>query len=328
MYKGLLSIGLVAIAVSANGQTLQRRASITGGGAPDRGKCTIEVVVDGAAEVEIRGDNATLRNLAGQPPQWRRFECTSAMPANPPNFRFSGVDGRGSQELARAPQNGSGAVVRIQDNQSGSEGYTFDVTWGGGGFPGGQIAPNRGDFPRPSDGGQRFTTEQAVRSCQDAVRRQAADRFHSENIAFRKTALDDNPGRQDWVTGILDIRRGNDRDEIYRFSCSVNFANGELRSVQIDPVDRDRMFGGGETGPSPSRVAMNYCQKAVEDKIRGNGYQHVDFVSINVDDNPGRSDWIVGIARADMRFRSDSFKFSCSVDLRNGDVRSADVRRQ
>ncbi len=327
MYKGLLSIGLVAIAVSANGQTLQRRASITGGGAPDRGKCTIEVVVDGAAEVEIRGDNATLRNLAGQPPQWRRFECTSAMPANPPNFRFSGVDGRGSQELARAPQNGAGAVVRIQDNQGGSEGYTFDVTWGGGGFPGPPPGP-RGDFPRPPEGGQRFTTEQAVRSCQDAVRRQAAERFHAENIAFRKTALDDNPGRQDWVTGLMDIRRGFDRDEIYRFSCSVNFANGELRSVQIDPVDRDRMPGGGEPGPSPSRVAMNSCQKAVEDKLRGNGYQHVDFVSINVDDKPGRSDWIVGIARADMRMRSDSFKFSCSVDLRNGDIRAADVRRQ
>src|SRR5580693_9496165 len=103
---GVAAVTLIAGPVS--GQTLQRRASITGGGAPDRGKCTIEVVVDGAAEVEIRGDNAILRNLAGQPPQWRRFECTSAMPANPPNFRLSGVDGRGSQELARAPQNGAG----------------------------------------------------------------------------------------------------------------------------------------------------------------------------------------------------------------------------
>jgi hypothetical protein len=328
MYKGLLSIGLAAIAVAANGQTLQRRASIAGNGSPDRGKCTIEVVVDGAAEVEIRGDNAILRNLAGQPAQWRRFECTGAMPVNPPNFRFSGVDGRGSQELVRGPQNGAGAVVRIQDPQGGSEGYTFDITWGGGGFPGAPTVPNRGDFPRPPDGGQRFTTEQAVRSCQDAVRRQAADRFHTENISFRRTALDDNPGRQDWVTGLVDVRRGDERDGLFRFSCLVNFASGELRSVQIDPVEPDRMPGRGDAGPSPSRVAMNSCQKAVEDKIRGNGYQHVDFVSINVDDNPGRSDWIVGIARADMRFRSDTFKFSCSVDLRNGNVRSADVRRQ
>jgi hypothetical protein len=293
---------------------------MTGGGAPDRGKCTIEVVVDGAAEVEIRGDNAVLRNLAGQPPQWRRFECNGVMPPNPANFRFAGVDGRGSQELVHGPQNGAPAVVRIQDPQGGSEGYTFDIFWGGG-FPGAQM------IPRPP-GGQRFTTEQAVQSCQDAVRRQAAERFHTENIAFRKTALDDNPGRQDWVTGLVDVRRGFDRDAIFRFSCSVNFATGELRSVQIDPADGDRPFGGGQTGPSPSRVAMNNCQQAVEDKLRGNGYQHVDFVSINVDDAPGRSDWIVGIARADMRFRSDSFKFSCSVNLRDGDVRSVDVRRQ
>jgi len=139
--------------------------------------------------------------------------------------------------------------------------------------------------------------------------------------------LDDNPGRQDWVTGLVDVRRGDERDALFRFSCSVNFATGELRSVQIDPVDHDRM-PGPDAGPSPSRVAMNNCQQGVEDKLRGNGYQHVDFVSINVDDAPGRSDWIVGTARADMRFRSDTFKFSCSVNLRDGGVRSVDVRRQ
>ena len=55
---------------------------MTGGGG-DSGKCTVEVVVDGAAEVEIRGDNAVLRNLKGQPPQWRRFECNAPLPANP-----------------------------------------------------------------------------------------------------------------------------------------------------------------------------------------------------------------------------------------------------
>jgi hypothetical protein len=71
----------VAIAVSASiagsvrAQTYSRRATAMGGVGTDRGKCTIEVVVDGAAEVEVRGDRAILRNLAGQPPQWRRFEC-------------------------------------------------------------------------------------------------------------------------------------------------------------------------------------------------------------------------------------------------------------
>src|SRR5580704_19501244 len=136
---------VILIVGPVSGQTLQRRASMTGGGSPDRGKCTIEIVVDGAAEVEIRGDNANLRNLAGQPAQWRRFQCTSPMPGNPPNFRFAGVDGRGSQELVRGPQNGGAAIVRITDPQGGSEGYTFDLTWGG--------APGR-DFGGPGGPGR------------------------------------------------------------------------------------------------------------------------------------------------------------------------------
>src|SRR6516164_915218 len=180
MHKGLLSIGLVAIAISANGQTLQRRASMTGGGAPDRGKCTIEVVVDGAAEVEIRGDNAVLRNLAGQPPQWRRFECSAPMPPDPPNFRFQGVDGRGRQQLVRDPRGGGPAVVRIEDPDNGSEGYTFDITWGGGSSG----RPSEPPPYLPQGGGRRFTVDQAIAVCRDAVREQAMERFRTSDIRF------------------------------------------------------------------------------------------------------------------------------------------------
>ena len=125
----------VAIAVFASiaglggAQTFSRRATALGGISRDRGKCTIEVVVDGAAEVEVRGDTANLRNLAGQPPQWRRFQCSGPLPPNPVDFRFAGVDGRGSQQLVQDPRNGGVAVVRIEDPQSGSEGYTFDLFW-------------------------------------------------------------------------------------------------------------------------------------------------------------------------------------------------------
>jgi hypothetical protein len=105
------------------------------GGGGDRGKCTLEVVVDGVAEVEIRGDTANLRTLSGQPAQWRRFECNGPIPNNPGDFRFSGVDGRGRQTLVRDPRNGGVAVVRIEDPQGGSEGYTFDIEWSGGGYP-------------------------------------------------------------------------------------------------------------------------------------------------------------------------------------------------
>ncbi len=215
---------LTAICGTLGAQTLQRNATMRGGDI-NRGKCTIEVVVDGAAEVEIRGASAVLRNLYGRTAQWRRFECNAALPRNPSDFRFAGVDGRGKQTLIRDPRNGGVAVVRIEDKQGGSEGYTFDIFWTGGFDGGGRPGP-----PPPS---RRWTVEQAVRGCQDSVRQQAADRFRTTVVDFRKTAIDDNPSRRDWVVGSFAIRRSN-RDEEYRFSCSVDFDNGRVRSAQID----------------------------------------------------------------------------------------------
>jgi len=126
------------------------RATITGGGG-DSGKCTIEVVVDTAADVEISGDTGRLITLQGQPAQWRRFQCNGRMPRNPANFRFQGIDGRGRVELIRQPSNGGVAVVRIEDPKGGTEGYTFDLEWSGGtdnypGGPGSNSGPGyRGD---------------------------------------------------------------------------------------------------------------------------------------------------------------------------------------
>src|SRR5690349_5769379 len=100
----ILACGAIAAPIGA--QVLQQRARITGGGNNAAGKCTVEVVVDGAAEVEVRGGSGTLRNVSGQPPQWRRFECTGVMPNNPGGFRFRGVDGRGRVQLVRDPRQG------------------------------------------------------------------------------------------------------------------------------------------------------------------------------------------------------------------------------
>jgi hypothetical protein len=134
------------------------RAQIRGGGG-DRGKCTIEVQVDGVAEIEIQGDQGRLRTLSGNPSSWRRMECTEPLPPNPADFRFSGVDGRGRQTLLRDPGSNRGiAVVRIEDPQSGSEGYTFDIEWRGAGNsyrpdgPGRPIDPPRLEPDRPRDG--------------------------------------------------------------------------------------------------------------------------------------------------------------------------------
>lgn len=291
-FRGLMknhSVRLFALSATlvsgilAQNQGNQRQASIVGGGGPDRGKCTIEVVVDAVAQVEVRGSTAVLKTLSGQPAQWRRFECSSPMPPNPVNFRFAGVDGRGRQDLMRAPGNGSPAVIQIEDKDSGSEGYTFDLTWGGGFNPGPtgpppqqqqqqqQQYPDRADRGGPpaygppagydrdryddrdyrpnyrdSDYfrryGHGFTVDQAVRICQDSVMTQAHQRFRGNpDMHFGRTRIDDQPGRQDWVTGTLDVYRGN-HEERFGFSCSVNFDSGRVRSADLDmrPLPEER----------------------------------------------------------------------------------------
>jgi hypothetical protein len=178
------------------------------------------------------------------------------MPANPGNFRFAGVDGRGRQTLARDPRNNNGAaVIQIEDSEGGAQGYTFDLFWGDGGGPitddryrqdQRQPGPDSRPFdrnPQQSDrggfrGDRQFTVTEAVKVCQDSVRDRAVARFRTPNIDFRRTAIDDNPGRQDWVLGELAVRRRFGRQEVYRFSCSVDFRSGVVRTAQIDQFER------------------------------------------------------------------------------------------
>ncbi len=123
----MLALGCASL---ASGAIVEQRAQITGGNGD--GKCTIEVRVDGSAEVQVMGDRARMRTTEGQPAEWRRFVCNQQMPRNPGSFRFKGIDGRGSQQLVQAPSGNRPAIVRIDDPKGGSEGYTFDLIWRGG----------------------------------------------------------------------------------------------------------------------------------------------------------------------------------------------------
>jgi hypothetical protein len=192
------------------------------------------------------------------------------MPQQPPNFSFAGVDGRGRQTLVRDPRNGGVAVIEIEDKDSGAEGYTFDLMWDsrapggnppytsgpvGGNPPGyrdnppnrdnppdrdrqsGQYDPRYRDNYRDSDYyrryGHGFPADEAVRLCQQEVWRQADQRFRGADIHFERTRIEDNPGRQDWVSGAIDVHRGP-RAETYGFSCSMDFDSGRLRNAQIE----------------------------------------------------------------------------------------------
>jgi hypothetical protein len=170
-------------------------------------------------------------------------------------------------------------------------------------------------------GPNRFGTDEAVRACQDNVRDQAARRFNATDVIFRRTRMDDQPGRNDSVTGFFEARSRSGRPRNFQFSCSVNFDNGRVRSADIQPVSNPAaLFGDAGSGR-----AIQACEASVEQRLIRDGYRRVDFGSVSPDDRPGRNDAVIGTVSALQRDRPIWFDFSCSVDLRDGDVRSVDV---
>jgi hypothetical protein len=176
-----------------------------------------------------------------------------------------------------------------------------------------------------------FTKEQAVNACQDAVRRQALDRFRGRGVEFREIRLDDSPGRNDWVIGNIDVLRGPDSEGHFRFSCSVNFDTGEVRSAQIDADRFDRHDGDrhdGDRMPDRDAGARDRCRRAVEGRMHRDGFDRIEVESIHRDEGSGRGEWLIGVARAEGDHGPREFNFSCSVDPRDGDIRSVDVTRR
>jgi hypothetical protein len=232
---GLLTaaaIAAISVSLSAqSAQTFQRRAVMKGSGDSGRGKCTIEVVVDGAAEVEVRGDMGILRNLSGRPPQWRRFECNGVMPPNPAEFRFAGVDGRGRQELIRDPRNGGGAVVRIEDPDNGSEGYTFDLFWGANGYP---AAQNR----YPEQGERRY--EREGDRDEDFYHRERDEAFRRENWRdrFFERVREDIDHAQS-----VSFPFGNDQYRLAKTKQELNELQAGMASGRYDERDLDDVIG-------------------------------------------------------------------------------------
>jgi hypothetical protein len=221
----LNAIVLSALTLPAHANPVSRRATITGGGG--NGRCTIEVSVDHAAEVEISGDTGLLTTTAGQPAAWRRFQCNAPLPRNPVDFRFGGTNGRGSVRLVQDPRSAGGrALVQISDPQAGRASYTFDLQWRGPGGGGG----GGGWAPGPPHGGG-FPMAKAIQICQDSV----TDRLNRDGysyVNFERTIPDNNPGRNDWVTGRVSAKRGFGATR-FSFSCSVDFRSGRVRSVDV-----------------------------------------------------------------------------------------------
>ncbi|HTW67595.1 MAG TPA: hypothetical protein VME17_23425 [Bryobacteraceae bacterium] len=230
--KKSIFVGVVVLSVflpAAHANPVSRRAIITGSGG--NGRCTVEVSVDHSAEVEISGDAGWLTTVAGQPAQWRRFQCNAPLPNNPHDFRFMKTNGRGTVRLVQDPRSTGGrALIRINDPQGGRANYTFDLQWGrlgGGGWNPGPPNPVPGHGPGP--GG--FPVARAIRICQDAVTNRL-NRDGYSYVTFERTIPNDQPGRHDWIDGRVTGRRGFETTR-FAFSCSVDFGSGRVRSVDV-----------------------------------------------------------------------------------------------
>jgi hypothetical protein len=225
----LCAVLLAMLTQSAHANPVPMRATITGSGG--NGRCTVEVSVDGTAEVEVSGDSGLLTTTGGQPALWRRFQCNTPLPSKPADFRFVRINGRGTVRLLQDPRNTGGrAVIHIDDSKGGRASYTFDLQWralGGGGWNPGQPPPPSGPWP----GQGELPTARAIRMCQSSV----TDRLNRRGyqwVNFQQTIPVDNPGRHDWITGTA-IGTKAYGTTWFSYSCSVDLSAGRVHSVDV-----------------------------------------------------------------------------------------------
>jgi hypothetical protein len=217
-------------------QSIQARISGGGGG----GKCTFEVVIDGAADVEIRGSEGRLRWVGGGGMSWRRLDCNQPLPRNPNNFRFQGIDGRGSQTLLRSPNDNNGvAVIRLDDPKKGSEGYTGDIMWDGGSdYTSGNDRWNDRDHHRDNDDwrGNGNWSPSVISNCQNAIRNQAGTQYGS--VSFNQDPNLQRSGRFVTVQGFASYRDRKGRTGDVQYNCTMT-PSGGVTQASYNPV-RDR----------------------------------------------------------------------------------------
>jgi hypothetical protein len=234
-------------------QGMPRRAAIVGGGG-DRGRCTVEVVVDGVAEIDFRGDDALLRDLGGAPPHWERFECTSPIPPNAGDFRFAAIKGRGRQRLLSPPGGGGPAVVRIEDPQGGAGNYVFELSWFRGGPPPG---PPMVAAPRP--GGDWYHERDEWARGDDW-----------RNRLFERVRLDiDQIQRVTWPSGGDQYRLERTKEQLNHLQANMNGGRWDPR--ELDEVIRslDRVVDDNRMSPRDREVLRDDLRRLREFRDRG-----------------------------------------------------------
>ena len=258
---------------AAHAQIERFRANIRGG----ENKCTFEVRVDGIAEVEIHGDYGVLHTIQGAPAQWVRLDCGNRFPNNPSDFRFKGVDGRGSQTLVRDPRGSGGvAVIRIEDPRGGTEGYTGDILWSGGDSHwggGGNWSSGGSGWDDGWSNNSGIDYKEAVRVCRNQVSR--VRNVDPNGVSVRRASQ--GGGATDYDLEFTFRDRWNNTES---GRCSVS-RSGRLTNFNIS--------GGGFNDRISPNQALTVCEKEVERRLSvGN-----QDVRVQHGTDPGNGNYII-----------------------------------
>ncbi len=296
LYGALLTTFLVQMCASAQ-STTRIRANITG--AQGDGKCTFEVEVDGAAEVEIHGDQGTLRTLSGRPARWRRLECNQALPNNPSDFRFKGIDGRGRQQLVRDPNSSGGvAVIRIEDSNGGAEAYTGDVQWRSGNNDWGGVGNwNNGRY-QDDKWNRRITTSEAMNICRNQV-------VETRNVPRNRVTVRPGPVERDGDS-IINFTFVNAMGRSKSGECSVS-STGQLIRFQV------------ESGQDVRRASLNQALDACQDETARRFGVSRDNVRVQHGLDPGNGSYLVNYQVQDRtdRIRTGTCRVSSIGEVEN-----------
>jgi hypothetical protein len=252
MLRSLILLTAAALCVSAqyrgrtginyvdDGQTFQVRRSNDYSENRRDGRCRVRVRIDDEADVELRGDTIRIHVIKGGPGRDEGTECNAPLPTsgNITNFRFRGIDGRGTPRLVQEPaaRNYYVAVVNIQDPRGGSEGYTYELTWNWDGQGGGSGGSGGGGFfpGGPSD------QEAVARACLMELRNRLGREQRVSVQSLSDTRMDTAPGGRDVLSGTANLLRNQQR-ETATFRCTYYPRDNRVVDLTYD-------MGGGSGG--------------------------------------------------------------------------------
>jgi hypothetical protein len=201
-------------------QTTHRRAAVVYASDPYEGHCTVSVLVDGAADIEIRGDDATMRNVTGYPPKWQSFTCTGPRPVAAANLNLRAIEGNGQMTLTRDSYRPGLATVRVTNLEGGDRLFTFDLSW----------SPSRPAF-NTGEADRSSVDDDAVQSCRTAVENRIRNDGY-RYVRFGSVAMDDR-AVSDRVTGTASAS-DTYRTAVFDFSCRVSTIDGQVRSLNVN----------------------------------------------------------------------------------------------